>query len=237
MRNLFLSFASARTRSHHPPVSVFRGRTRSLSLALLLPPFLEPRRRHALTQPTPNPYEGSSNSNLPFRDCSESCIFLSRTNVYHSITNRETFVPVSRPTVRLPPPCADRPVSSDISFDRDIFLPCEKPRAIISCVSAAIDPRQASSVAFPAFFLLLASRVGLVDAIANASAARVLRNIRNGGGKMIYGRFALRRHRMRMTAVVSRTIQTARLTLGERLASFCFQTRSLLASSCPAREN
>lgn len=55
-------------------------------------------RRHALTQPTPNPYEGSFNSNLPFRDCSESCIFLSRTNVYHSITNRETFVPVSRPT-------------------------------------------------------------------------------------------------------------------------------------------
>lgn len=91
------------------------------------------RRRHALTQPTPNPYEGSFNSNLPFRDCSESCIFLSRTNVYHSITNRETFVPVSRPTYRLPP-CVDRPVSSDISFDRDIFLPCEKLRAIISCV-------------------------------------------------------------------------------------------------------
>lgn len=91
-------------------------------------------RRHALTQPTPNPYEGSFNSNLPFRDCSESCIFLSRTNVYHSITNRETFVPVSRPTFRLPP-CVDWPVSSDISFDRDIFLPCEKLRAIISCVS------------------------------------------------------------------------------------------------------
>lgn len=58
--------------------------------------------RHALTQPTPNPYEGSFNSNLPFRDCNESCIFLSRTNVYHSITNRETFVPVSRPTFLLP---------------------------------------------------------------------------------------------------------------------------------------
>lgn len=39
---------------------------------------------------------------MPFRDCSESCIFLSRTNVYHSITNRETFVPVSRPTFYLP---------------------------------------------------------------------------------------------------------------------------------------
>lgn len=58
--------------------------------------------RHALTQPIPNLYEGSFNSNLPFRDCSESCIFLSRTNVYHSITNRETFVPVSRPTFHLP---------------------------------------------------------------------------------------------------------------------------------------
>lgn len=33
----------------------------------------------------------SFNSNLPFRDCSESCIFLSSTNVYHSITNRENF--------------------------------------------------------------------------------------------------------------------------------------------------
>lgn len=55
----------------------------------------------------------SFNSNLPFRDCSESCIFLSRTNVYHSITNRENFcasrcagpaLPAGRPTcARLSP--------------------------------------------------------------------------------------------------------------------------------------
>lgn len=106
--------------------SVFRGRT--------VLPACASAHRHALTQPTPNPYEGSFNSNLPFRDCSESCIFLSWTNVYHSITNHETFVPVSRPTFRLPP-CVDWLVSSDISFDRNTFLPCEKLRTIISCVS------------------------------------------------------------------------------------------------------
>lgn len=87
------------TRTLSPSACVFRRRTG-------LPPSslgsaLGTLRRHALTQPIPNPYEGSFNSNLPFRDCSESCIFLSRTNVYHSITNRETFVPVSRPTFRL----------------------------------------------------------------------------------------------------------------------------------------
>ena len=38
-----------------------------------------------------HPRGRSFNSNLPFRDCSESCIFLSPTNVYHSITNRENF--------------------------------------------------------------------------------------------------------------------------------------------------
>lgn len=97
-------------------------------------------RRHALTQPTPNPYEGSFNSNLPFRDCSESCIFLSRTNVYHSITNRETFVPVSRPTFRLPP-CVDRRSYHPIFPSTEIYS-CRARNcgAIISCVSAVIDP-------------------------------------------------------------------------------------------------
>lgn len=88
--------------------------------------------RHALTQPIPNPYEGSFNSNLPFRDCSESCIFLSRTNVYHSITNRETFVPVSRPTFRLPPSVESARVPSDISFGPRYILPREQPNSL-SC--------------------------------------------------------------------------------------------------------
>lgn len=113
------------TRNSHPRPVFSVGEPPSLSLS---PSGLRaPSHRHALTQPTPNPYEGSFNSNLPFRDCSESCIFLSRTNVYHSITNRETFVP------RVPshlPPCSPRgsaPVSSDISFGRDIFLQGREP--------------------------------------------------------------------------------------------------------------
>lgn len=64
---------------------------------------------------------------MPFRDCSESCIFLSRTNVYHSITNRETFVPVSRPTFRLPPSVESARVSSDISFGPRYILAREQP--------------------------------------------------------------------------------------------------------------
>lgn len=108
-----------------PSLCVFRTRT---DRPTDRPPLRRPAtalplalHRHALTQPIPNPYEASFNSNLPFRDCSESCIFLSRTNVYHSITNRETFVPVSRPTFRLPPSVESAPGIIRY-FLRDIFL-------------------------------------------------------------------------------------------------------------------
>lgn len=166
-------------------------------------PLFEPRRRplrHALTQPTPNPYEGSFNSNLPFRDCSESCIFLSRTNVYHSITNCETFVPVSRPTFRLSP-CVDWPVSSDISFDRDIFLPYEKLRAIISCVFAVIDPRQVPSVASTVSF-----RKSCLSCRRDRSKCRAHyeREIYEVAIELIYERFTFD-FRVRTTAIVSRT--------------------------------
>lgn len=129
-------------------------------------------RRHALTQPTPNPYEGSFNSNLPFRDCSESCIFLSRTNVYHSITNRETFVPVSRPTVRLPP-CVDWPgIIRYFLRPRYIFAARETTSYIISCVSKSFVVSF-----FPSFFFFFCKMTHYVTAFCFFSIIRHITNI------------------------------------------------------------